>query len=56
MSEEIVENVIELSGERARRVHDQNERRLQNVRAAFAKALPFVNAKSSSKKKPKKKR
>ncbi len=56
MSDETVENIIDLSGERARRVHDQNEKRLQSVRAAFAKALPLANVKASHKKKAKKKR
>ncbi|MDY0250997.1 MAG: hypothetical protein RBR45_13225 [Pseudomonas sp.] len=56
MSDETVENVIDLSGERVRRVHDQNEKRLQRVRAAFAKALPLAIAKPRSKKKVKKKR
>lgn len=56
MSDETVDNIFDLSGERVRRVHDQNEKRLQSVRAAFAKALPLVNVKSGSKKKAKKKR
>lgn len=56
MSDENVENIVDFSGERIRRVHDQNEKRLQTVRAAFAKALPLTSAKPSSKKKSKKKR
>ena len=56
MSDEIVENIVDFSGERVRRVHDENEKRLQNVRAAFAKALPLSNVQPSSKKKLKKKR
>ena len=56
MSDDTVENIIDLSGERARRVHDQNEKRLQSVRAAFAKALPLSAVGTSSKKKAKKKR
>ena len=56
MSDENVENIVDFSGERVRRVHDQNEKRLQTVRAAFAKALPLTSAKSNSKKKSKKRR
>lgn len=56
MSDESVENVFDLSGERVRRVHDQNEKRLQSVRAAFAKALPLAKTKSAANKKGKKKR
>ncbi|WP_022965046.1 hypothetical protein [Denitrificimonas caeni] len=56
MSDENVENIVDFSGERVRRVHDQNEKRLQTVRAAFTKALSLTSAKSNSKKKSKKKR
>lgn len=55
MSDDSVENIVDFSGERERRTHDQNEKRLQAVRAAFAKALPLTKIKSSSKKKAKKK-
>jgi hypothetical protein len=54
MSSESVENVVDLSGERQRRVHDLNEKRLQDVRSAFISALPL--AKTSVKPKSKKKR
>ncbi len=56
MSDESIENIVSFSDERARRVHDQNEKRLQSVRAAFVKALPLASAKSGCKKKAKKKR
>lgn len=52
MSSESVENVVDLSGERQRRVHDLNEKRLQDVRSAFISALPL--AKTSVKPKSKK--
>lgn len=56
MGHELENNVIDLSGERVRRVHDLNEKRLQDVRAAFVKALPLSTAKVKTKKKAKKKR
>lgn len=56
MGHELENNVIDLSGERVRRVHDLNEKRLQDVRAAFVKALPLPTAKVKTKKKAKKKR
>ncbi len=56
MGHELENNVIDLSGERVRRVHDLNEKRLQDVRAAFVKALPFPTANVKTKKKAKKKR
>lgn len=51
MGHELENNVIDLSGERVRRVHDLNEKRLQDVRAAFVKALPLPTAKVKTKKK-----
>ena len=51
MSDDAVENIVDLSGERTRRVHDQNEKRLQAVRAAFAKALPLTAGAKKKKKK-----
>ncbi|HHX34018.1 MAG TPA: hypothetical protein GX719_01920 [Gammaproteobacteria bacterium] len=56
MSDEAAENIIDLSGERERRVHDLNEKRLQGVRAAFVKALPLTVIAAKPKKKSKKKR
>ena len=57
MSNNTVENnVVDLSNERQRRVHDLNEKRLQNVRSAFISALPALGAGAKPKKKIKKKR
>lgn len=55
MSDKLEENVVSLTSERKRRVHDLHEKRLQNVRAAFIKALPLSVA-SVKKRKSKKKR
>lgn len=57
MSNNTVENnVVDLSNERQRRVHDLNEKRLQNVRSAFISVLPALGAGAKPKKKIKKKR
>lgn len=56
MSEKSAENVVSLSSERARRVHDLHEKRLQGVRAAFVKALPLTATPARKKKNAKKKR
>ena len=56
MSETTEENIIDLSGERKRRVHDLNEQRLQKERAAFVSALPLNKPVIKAKKKAKKKR
>ncbi len=56
MNGKTVENVVDLSSERKRRVHDLNEKRLQNVRAAFISVLPLLGAGAKPKKKSKKKR
>lgn len=56
MSEPTQDNIIDLTTERARRVHDLNEKRLQNVRAAFISALPLAKPVVKVKKKNKKKR
>ncbi|NLY13818.1 MAG: hypothetical protein GXZ10_09405 [Gammaproteobacteria bacterium] len=56
MGSKSIENIIDLSSERARRVHDLNEKRLEEVRAAFVKALPLTKTVVKAKKKPKKKR
>jgi hypothetical protein len=49
------EKLIDLSTERAKRVHDLNEKRLKEVRQAFEQALPLGNGRKKAKKKPKKK-
>lgn len=46
---------IDFAAERERRIHDLHEKRLQDVREAFAAALPLP-AKARNKSKPKKKR
>lgn len=56
MSSESLDNVLDLSSERQRRVHDLNEKRLQNVRAAFISVLPLSATGVKPKKKIKKKR
>jgi hypothetical protein len=48
------DKVIDLSSERDKRVHDRHEKRLNEVREAFAQAFPLPKAKSKSKGKPKK--
>ena len=47
------ETLIDFAAERERRIHDLHEKRLQDVRAAFAAALPLP-AKARKKSKPKK--
>ncbi len=44
------DDVIDLATERDRRIHDFRERRLQEVRRAFERALPLPAGKSSSRK------
>ncbi|WP_057427134.1 hypothetical protein [Pseudomonas syringae] len=46
------EKLIDLGAERARRVHDLNDKRLDEVRNAFEQAMPLSGKKP--KKKPKK--
>lgn len=46
------DNLIDFGAERARRVHDLNEKRLNEVRKAFEQAMPLGAAKKG-KKKPK---
>lgn len=52
MSQE--DKLIDLSAERAKRVHDLNEKRLNEVRQAFEQAMPLGKPKKKSKNKPKK--
>lgn len=47
-------NLIDFDAERARRVHDIKEKRLNEMRDAFEQALPLNAAKKKSKRKPKK--
>ncbi|MGO2452318.1 hypothetical protein SAMN04490203_1115 [Pseudomonas taetrolens] len=46
--------LVDLGAERAKRVHDLNEKRLNEVRQAFEQAMPLVKAKKKPKGKPKK--
>jgi hypothetical protein len=49
------DKLIDLNAERAKRVHDLNEKRLNEVRLAFEKAMPLgKTAKKKPKNKPKK--
>jgi len=48
------DKLIDLSTERAKRVHDLNEKRLNEVRNAFEQAMPLGKIKKKSKNKPKK--
>ena len=48
------ENLIDFSAERAKRVHDLNDKRLNDMRKAFEQVLPLSAAKKKPKKKPKK--
>lgn len=52
MSED--EKLIDLGAERAKRVHDLNDKRLNEVRNAFEQALPLSQARKKPKNKPKK--
>lgn len=54
MSQE--DKLIDLGAERAKRVHDLNEKRLNEVRQAFEQAMPLGKAGKKQKSKPKKKR
>ncbi|WP_176091686.1 hypothetical protein [Pseudomonas koreensis] len=47
------DKLIDLSTERAKRVHDIKEKRLNEVRQAFEQAMPLGKAKKKSKNKPK---
>ncbi|MGE7959332.1 hypothetical protein ACQKQA_22625 [Pseudomonas sp. NPDC089530] len=47
------DNLIDLNAERAKRVHDLKEKRLNEVRQAFEQAMPLGKPKKKSKK-PKK--
>ncbi|BBP69325.1 hypothetical protein PHLH6_13290 [Pseudomonas sp. Seg1] len=48
------DTLIDLNAERAKRVHDIKEKRLNEVRNAFEQAMPLGKAKKKSKNKPKK--
>ncbi|MEZ2875922.1 hypothetical protein [Pseudomonas lundensis] len=46
--------LVDLGAERAKRVHDLNEKRLNEVRQAFEQAMPLTSPKKKPEKKPKK--
>ncbi|CRM47538.1 hypothetical protein [Pseudomonas sp. 58 R 12] len=46
--------LIDLGAERAKRVHDLNDKRLNGVRQAFEQAMPLGKVKKKPKNKPKK--
>ncbi|MBK5011570.1 hypothetical protein IAE33_003430 [Pseudomonas sp. S60] len=48
------DNLIDFDAERAKRVHDLKERRLNEMRNAFEQALPLNASKKKPKRKPKK--
>lgn len=48
------EKLIDFNTERQKRIHDLHEKRLNEVRQAFAQALPLTKNKKKSKRKPKK--
>ncbi len=48
------DKLIDLNAERAKRVHDLNDKRLNEVRQAFEHAMPLGKGKKKSKNKPKK--
>jgi hypothetical protein len=48
------EKLVDLSVERAKRVHDLNDKRLNEVRHAFEQAMPLGKGKKKPKSKPKK--
>ncbi|MGZ0718969.1 hypothetical protein [Pseudomonas palleroniana] len=45
--------LIDLNAERAKRIHDLNDKRLNEVRQAFEQAMPLLGKKPKVKKKPK---
>ena len=48
------DKLIDLNAERAKRVHDLNDKRLNELRQAFEQAKPLGKPEKKSKKKPKK--
>ncbi|WP_137807065.1 hypothetical protein [Pseudomonas sp. G(2018)] len=49
------DKLIDLNAERAKRIHDLNDKRLNEVRQAFEQAMPLGKAKKSQKTKTKSK-
>ncbi|WP_178082526.1 hypothetical protein [Pseudomonas sp. AOB-7] len=48
------DKLIDFAAERGKRIHDLNDKRLDEMRQAFEQALPLAKAKKKSKGKPKK--
>ncbi|MDE1164129.1 MAG: hypothetical protein PW845_01810 [Pseudomonas sp.] len=48
------DKLIDFSAERAKRIHDLNDKRLNEVRQAFEQAMPLGKGKKKGKGKPKK--
>jgi len=48
------DKLIDFTAERAKRVHDLNDKRLNEVRQQFEQAMPLGSGKKKPKKKPKK--
>ncbi|MBB63088.1 hypothetical protein K9B43_18580 [Pseudomonas sp. S5(2021)] len=47
-------NLIDFDAERSKRIHDLNDKRLDDMRKAFEQALPLGNGRKKARKKPKK--
>jgi len=50
------EKLIDFSAERAKRIHDLNDKRLEDMRKTFEQVLPLGKPKKNKGKKPSKKR
>ena len=48
------EKLIDFSAERAKRIHDLNDKRLEEMRKTFEQALPLGKAKKKGKRSPEK--
>ncbi|MCQ4301205.1 hypothetical protein NAV11_14895 [Pseudomonas songnenensis] len=48
------EKLIDFSAERAKRIHDLNDKRLEEMRKTFEQVLPLGRAKKKGKRSPKK--
>lgn len=48
------EKLIDFCAERAKRIHDLNDKRLEEMRKTFEQVLPLGNAKKKGKRSPKK--
>lgn len=48
------DNLIDFASERSKRIHDINDKRLNEMRQVFEQVMPLGAAKKKSKKKPKK--